>query len=693
MKIKYRPEIDGLRAISVFAVIIYHANFVLFGHTLFQGGFIGVDIFFVISGYLITTLILKEIYKTNQFSFKYFYERRVRRILPVLLFVTIVTSVISYFILIPDSLIVFEKSILSTISFGSNFYFHYTDHAYGEENSLLKPLLHTWSLSVEEQFYILFPIFLIIVIKFFRKHLFTLLFLSFLISLFFSEYCSRTHPSFNFYMILSRGFELVIGSLLSYFELNNRGRGGRKSYFILNQICPSLGIVLILYSFLFFNFTKIFHPSFITLIPLIGVSLIIWFSKKGELITEILSSKIFIFFGLISYSLYLWHYPIFAFLRYIEIFNNSIWIKLLAVLLTIILSIISYYLIERPFRNKNIISIKKLTTYILVSVIILLSYSFYIIKTEGIKSRFPNIITEKLYETENSKNIREKIYNRTNGKSGDIFLIGNSHAGLLKYYLNQELEKKSYSFFSSGCCETYFPNTNFFDDKKIDNENHFKNINFVNNFLKQHKNLIIVWHEKWTDKLLETRFDDEEGHHLYQKEEDKFIKAHYEPININSSSIEERQKYLKQNMISTANNIIKQGHTLIVVYPVPEFGVDVPRYMNGIRIKSFILKKNKEIPFISNSYEVYKNRNKITFETLDSIKGPNIYRVYPHKSFCNTVIVNRCVANNKEHLFYNDDNHLSLEGSKYVVNDIMKVIEQIEVDKKVKSSKTISSQN
>jgi peptidoglycan/LPS O-acetylase OafA/YrhL len=225
MKIKYRPEIDGLRAISVFAVIIYHANFVLFGHTLFQGGFIGVDIFFVISGYLITTLILKEIYKTNQFSFKYFYERRIRRILPVLLFVTIVTSIISYFILLPSSLVDFRKSVLSILFFVSNFYFWFTGNGYADQNELELPFKHTWSLSVEEQFYILFPIFLIIVIKFFRKHLLTVLFLSFLISLFFSEYFSRTHPSFNFYMILSRGFELIIGSLLSYFELNNGGGG------------------------------------------------------------------------------------------------------------------------------------------------------------------------------------------------------------------------------------------------------------------------------------------------------------------------------------------------------------------------------------------------------------------------------------------------------------------------------------
>jgi peptidoglycan/LPS O-acetylase OafA/YrhL len=682
MRIAYRPEIDGLRTVSVFAVIIYHANFVLFGNTLFQGGFFGVDIFFVISGYLITTLILKEVFKTNQFSFKYFYERRIRRILPVLLLVTIITSIISYFILLPLSFIDFGKSILSIIFFGSNFYFNYTGNFYGQENSLLKPLLHTWSLSVEEQFYILFPIFLIIIIRFFRKHLLTVLFLSFLISLLFSEYFSRFHPGTSFYQLPFRGFELLIGSLLSYFELNNIGKK-RKSYSILNQICPSLGIILILYSFLFFNFTKIFHPSVITLIPLIGVSLIIWFSKKGELITEILSSKIFVFFGLISFSLYLWHYPIFAFLRYIDVFNELYWVKLLAVLLTIILSIISYYLIERPFRNKNIISIKTLTTYIFISIIILLSYSFYVIKTKGIKSRFPNIINEKLFESENGETGDFKKYNKKNGKLGDVLLIGNSHAASLKYYLSQELEKKSYSFFSNGCCETYFPNTNFFNGQKINNEKHFENINFVNTFLKQNKNLIFVWHERWTFKLLERHFDLKEDHHLYQKEEGRILESYYEPINIKTSSTEERQKYLKENMISVGNNILKSGNILILVYPVPEFGVDVPKYMSKIILKNYIFKNNKEIPIISTSYEVYKKRNQITFDILDNIQGPNVYRVYPHKSFCNTVIMNRCVANNKEHLFYYDEDHLSLEGSKYVVSDIMKAIQLIEVNKKI----------
>jgi peptidoglycan/LPS O-acetylase OafA/YrhL len=670
MRITCRPEIDGLRTISVFAVIIYHTNFILFGHTLFLAGFIGVDIFFFISGYLITTLILKEIYKTNQFSFKYFYERRIRRILPLLLFVTIFTSIISYFILLPSSLIDFGKSVLSVIFFGSNFYFNYTGNGYGQENSLLKPLLHTWSLSVEVQFYILFPIFLIIIIKFFRKHLLKLLFLIFLISLFFSEYFSRFHPGTSFYQLPFRGFELVSGSLLSYFELNNRA--GRKSYSALNQICPSLGLILILSSFLFFNFTKIIHPSSIILIPLSGVSLIIWFSKKGELITEMLSSKIFVFFGLISYSLYLWHYPIFAYLRYIEVFNNSIWVKLLAVLLTIILSIISYYFIERPFRNKNIISIKRLINYILISIIILLSYSFYILKTKGIKSRLPNIITEEL-----NKSLDNDKLNRVIGNLNTILLIGDSHSEALKYHFNKELTKQSYNFYKK---DSYFYLTNFnLITKKegIVEEYYAAENKKIDNFLQEHKNLIVVWHQRWSIKLLEEQFDNKEGYTEYQSEVDRYLGNYLQPIDIKTETLEQRQKYIIEGINSTAKNILEKGNTLILVYPVPEMSFDVPKEISKKYTLLYYLNNKIETPILTGSYEVYKNRNKMIFETLDSIQGPNVYRVYPHKSFCNTEIVNRCVANNKKHLFYYDDDHLSLEGSKYVINDIMKVIKKI----------------
>src|SRR6056300_1377462 len=146
MKLTYRPEIDGLRAIAVIAVILYHAQITILGHQLFKGGFIGVDIFFVISGYLITSIILKEFVNTGTSSFKHFYERRIRRILPPLLFVMLVSLPFAWFYLLSNSLVDFSKSILYSLGFSSNFYFHYSGQQYGAVNGFFKPFLHTWSL-------------------------------------------------------------------------------------------------------------------------------------------------------------------------------------------------------------------------------------------------------------------------------------------------------------------------------------------------------------------------------------------------------------------------------------------------------------------------------------------------------------------------------------------------------------------
>ena len=203
MKINYRPEIDGLRAIAVLAVIIYHAKISFLGDIIFKGGFIGVDIFFVISGYLITSIIYKELLEKNSFSFKYFYERRVRRILPALLVVIIVSLPFGWLLLLPGDLIDFSKSILYSLGFTSNFFFHYSGQQYGASNSLLVPFLHTWSLSIEEQFYILFPICFFVIFKFFKKYIGLILSITFLASLIIADWGSKNHPSFNFYILPS----------------------------------------------------------------------------------------------------------------------------------------------------------------------------------------------------------------------------------------------------------------------------------------------------------------------------------------------------------------------------------------------------------------------------------------------------------------------------------------------------------
>ena len=248
MKFTYRPEIDGLRAIAVGGVILYHAQISILGYQPFKGGFIGVDIFFVISGYLITSIILKELITTGSFSFKYFYERRIRRILPALLFVMLVSLPFAWMYLFSGSFIDFSKSILYSLGFSSNFYFYFSGQQYGAESGLLKPFLHTWSLSVEEQFYILFPVLLLVTFKYFRKYLIYTLVLGFVVSLGLADWGSRNNPSFNFYVLPTRGWEILAGSILAYIEITQGHRGKNKT---LKLIFPSIGLFLIVHSYIF----------------------------------------------------------------------------------------------------------------------------------------------------------------------------------------------------------------------------------------------------------------------------------------------------------------------------------------------------------------------------------------------------------------------------------------------------------
>ena len=301
IKTEYRPEIDTLRAIAVIAVIIYHAKIYLFGNLIFSGGFLGVDIFFIISGYLITSIILKELIEKESFSFKNFYIKRVRRIIPALLFIMLVSIPFSWIYLFPTDLVNFSKSILYSLGFGSNFYFHFSGLEYGSPEGLLKPFLHTWSLSVEEQYYILFPIISFIIFKYLRKYFIIFLIVSFIISLTIADWGSRNYPSATFYLLHSRMWELIAGSILAYFEIT-RGRQ-RSRHQILNSTYLSLGFLLVIFSVIFGK-EHFPHPSFYTLLPIMGVCLIIWFSNKDEILTKILSSKLISFASVFTKSIF-----------------------------------------------------------------------------------------------------------------------------------------------------------------------------------------------------------------------------------------------------------------------------------------------------------------------------------------------------------------------------------------------------
>jgi peptidoglycan/LPS O-acetylase OafA/YrhL len=301
---EYRTEIDGLRALAVLPVISFHAGF-----DIFSGGFVGVDIFFVISGYLITTIIIKEL-DNNTFSFKKFYERRARRIFPALIFVILISSIISFIFLTRSELASYFKSVIATLLFFSNLYFYKTTPYFRSESDL-EPLLHTWSLSIEEQFYIIFPITLLLFHKFFKRYIFLMFIFGFAASLFICQFLAlKTGGTLNFYFTLSRAWELALGAICAYIIIY---KNLSFSILIKNQF-SIVGIFLIVFSIFFFNRQTVF-PSFFTLVPTIGTSLIILFADRDTFVNKILSIKLLVSIGLISYSLYLWHQPLLAFGR------------------------------------------------------------------------------------------------------------------------------------------------------------------------------------------------------------------------------------------------------------------------------------------------------------------------------------------------------------------------------------------
>jgi len=392
-KLTYRSEIDGLRTIAVLSVIIYHAQIVIFEHEFFKGGFVGVDIFFVISGYLISRILLSELFEKGKISFLQFYERRARRILPILFTVFIASFPLAYKYLLPNQFIEYALSILSATFFSSNIFFYFTNIQYGAEDSLLQPFLHTWSLGVEEQFYILFPIVLLLAYKFAKNHLITIIAVLILISLQYADWQSTKNTQLNFFMLTSRLWELGIGSLLAFYEL----KYGRVKHELLNQTMPLLGLALIAHSIVFFN-NQTPHPSLITLLPTLGTALIILYSvNKTDLVGKVLSLKPIVGVGLISYSMYLWHYPIFAFARISNIEGIHNIEKILLILATIILSIISYYLIEKPFRNVRLISKKKLIIILSILCILIISITsyFFLIPTVKEEPKIDKLMRER----------------------------------------------------------------------------------------------------------------------------------------------------------------------------------------------------------------------------------------------------------------------------------------------------------
>ncbi|TXH72594.1 MAG: acyltransferase, partial [Thiothrix sp.] len=367
-------EIDGLRALAVMAVILFHMNF-----SLFQGGFIGVDLFFVISGYLIASLIVHDL-KANQFSLARFYERRVRRILPALLVVLVASYAFSWFFMLPDEHRAIGQYVVASLAFSSNILFFIQNKNYfklGEEEN---PLLHTWSLAVEEQYYMLFPL-LVLLLWPNTSRLLIILVSAFVVSILVANWQLAQQPLAGFYLLPARIWELLAGALTAFYLSSYPLKPKTRHHWL-----SVLGLALMLVPIFLFD-TSTPTPSFYTLIPVLGCLLIIVCAQEGVWSQRVLSQGWIVGLGLISYSLYLWHQPI---LVYTQLMLGPLsTVTKLFVLLPILLMVayFTWYLIERPFRNKHQVSFKKLISWVVPASLVLMSLGVLGQLTNGFEMR------------------------------------------------------------------------------------------------------------------------------------------------------------------------------------------------------------------------------------------------------------------------------------------------------------------
>ncbi|WP_234360200.1 acyltransferase family protein [Francisella philomiragia] len=365
---KYYKHIDGLRAVAVLSVVFFHLDI-----NLVKSGFLGVDIFFVISGFLITGIIIRDL-ENKSFSLRNFYLRRMRRILPALITVLIFSTIFAWLILLPQDLKNYSKSLVSALGSFSNLYFFKTlSFGYFSTDATVIPLLHTWSLGIEEQFYIFWPLFLIFAFNVyigigwkdkqalsnFDKYLIISLILI-VLSLFCFRYFSyfEIYDYFNherfYYFPLTRAFELLFGCVLAIYLTKYKPTNNK----LILELLSIISILLMLYPVLF---KDVSYPSNWTVIACVGAVLYIYAGcneKYNTLVNRFLSIKPIVFIGLISYSLYLWHWPIIAYLNYLSIEKTHL-VKLVVLIVSIVLATLTYLFVEKPFRYKFKVSFKK----------------------------------------------------------------------------------------------------------------------------------------------------------------------------------------------------------------------------------------------------------------------------------------------------------------------------------------------
>ncbi|WED21981.1 acyltransferase [Vibrio sp. JC009] len=663
--LQYRKELDGLRTLAVIAVITYHANIQIGGTPLFPGGFLGVDIFFVLSGYLITG-ILRDKLEKEHFSFADFYLRRAKRIIPVMLLVLLVTSVVAYQVLLPTDLVEYAHSLKSAAYFASNYHF-YAEDSYVAAASIYKPLLHTWSLAVEWQFYMLYPVLVWFCYRYFPNRLFIILVACAVLSFAYSQWMVIQDHDFAFYMLPTRAWELIAGGLITFIQ--------REKLFKLcsstqANIAVLLSLVLMLTGLCFFDHF-ILHPSYLTLIPVLGTCLFIAFTNESSLISQIFRLRPIVYIGLISYSLYLWHQPLFVFFRIIkhDYFRLEQFILLLVI--SIVLAALSHKFVEAPFRKSTLSKAKSLILAGTCTAVF--SFAFLTLHSEGFPGRNAPVIAKLFHNINALQNFRldsRKCHDRefhdaceVKGKTTQNYIvIGDSHAGAISKAVFELSQSQRAGFMDLTTATCLGIDSVVLKAKtKAGIETQEKCLNkskLVSAYIEapETPRSTIVFLGRLPLYLSGEHFDNQQGG----------VEHGDATIWLESTT----KGTAAQAIIDKLNLWTELGHRLVLIYPVPEVGWSVPQKVKSeIRKHSEVADKLKAFRALdlSTSYELYKERSRVAFSLLDQVAGEQTIRLYPEKILCDT---ERCYTHTDNELYYYDDDHISAYGAARLIEQI-----------------------
>jgi len=651
----YRPEIDGLRAVAVVCVLLFHAGF-----SAFAGGFVGVDVFFVISGYLITGVILVE-RAQGRFSFVGFYERRVRRILPALFFVMLAAILAAWLWLLPSDMKAFAHSVAAVALFLSNVLF-WRQSGYFDTAAELKPLLHTWSLAVEEQYYLLFPLFIVLLWRFGRRWLGLALAVLLLASLALAAWGVAHKPELSFYLLPTRGWELLIGALIAVVQADGRGSPSLPAPWA--GAAGLLGLGLILYAVLVFDATTPF-PGLHALVPTVGSALVILFARPENRLGRLLGSRPAVGLGLISYSLYLWHQPLFAFARHRVFGEPGPPLALALLAASVALAWASWRWVEMPFRRRGAIGRRQVFGLAAVASAGFVAFGAAGHLTQGFAFRWPQTIIEIDANSARSAYCHDLLRRSLDAcptGSGRIegALVGDSYAGMLGHAMGRALAPLGTAFwvYEKGGCPPVLglerADTPAACARRADAV--FRQI------AGSPELRYVVLLARWTVYLEGSYFDNGEG----GVERGGSVR-----VRLADAAQPSRQAILEAYR-RTVRAYLDAGKVVFLVYPVPEVGWDVPR-----RLMQEYLATGRvpDDAFLSTASARFRERNAAVYAAFDGLAAhPNLRRVLPARQLCDSRLAGRCIAHDRGTPLYYDDDHLSDRGARFVVDEVVRAM-------------------